>query len=51
VLRFLILALKRRFPLKQITSHELIALPRGRKNDPKAFPWHQLRDLGLEVNP
>lgn len=45
----LIQALKRRFPLKYITSHEYIALPYGRKTDPKAFPWQKLKDLNLKM--
>lgn len=48
VLRFLILALKRRFPtLHYIVSHEYIAIPHGRKSDPKGFPWQTLDDLGF----
>lgn len=50
VLHFLIAALKHRFPLKQITSHALIAQPPGRKSDPLNFPWDRLADLGLEIN-
>jgi N-acetylmuramoyl-L-alanine amidase/AmpD protein len=41
----------RRFPIKQITSHEYIAIPKGRKNDPKGFPWDTLKDLGVELVP
>jgi N-acetylmuramoyl-L-alanine amidase/AmpD protein len=48
-LKALIRVLKRRFPLTQITSHEYIALPYGRKNDPAGFPWKSLDDLGLNV--
>lgn len=50
-LRFIIATLKRRFPLKYITSHEAIARPEGRKNDPKGFPWKELEVLGLEMHP
>jgi N-acetylmuramoyl-L-alanine amidase len=46
---FLIGALKRRFPLKQIVSHEYIAVPPGRKSDPKGFPWERLEYLGLPM--
>lgn len=48
-LRYLIGALKRRFPLKYITSHEYIAVPHGRKTDPAGFPWEQLDGLDLEL--
>jgi len=38
------------FPeIKQITSHEFIALPLGRKNDPLGFPWETLNDLKVPV--
>ncbi|MCW5943642.1 MAG: N-acetylmuramoyl-L-alanine amidase [Fimbriimonadaceae bacterium] len=47
--RLLILSLKRRFPLKYITTHEYIAVPKGRKNDPKNFPWEKLYGTGLEI--
>lgn len=47
--RLLILSLKRRFPLKFITTHEYIAVPKGRKNDPRAFPWEKMHDTGLEI--
>lgn len=50
VVKFLILHLRKRFPeLKYITSHQFIAVPRGRKNDPLNFPWDQLKDVGLEL--
>lgn len=48
-LRYLILALKRRFPLKYVTSHEYIALPHGRKVDPLGFPWEKLDGMDLEL--
>lgn len=48
-LKALIRVLKRRFPLTQITSHQYVALPFGRKNDPAGFPWSRLTDLGLNV--
>lgn len=37
--------LRRRFPLTQVTTHEFIAIPRGRKNDPKNFPWRRFEEL------
>lgn len=40
---------RHRFPIKQITSHEYIARPIGRKNDPKNYPWASLEDLGIEL--
>lgn len=50
-LRRLIQSLKSRYPLKYIVSHKRIAMPRGRKSDPKGFPWHRVEDLGLAVEP
>ena len=41
-LRGIIAAMNRRFPIKQIVSHEFIARPAGRKSDPKGFPWEKL---------
>lgn len=35
--------------IKQITSHEYIAVPHGRKIDPLGFPWERLQDLGVEL--
>lgn len=49
VVGFLIGHLKRRFPLRYVVSHEFIAVPTGRKIDPKNFPWDELRHLGLEL--
>lgn len=41
---------RNRFPtITQITSHEFIAVPQGRKNDPLGFPWERLSDLGLRL--
>lgn len=38
------------FPeIKQITTHEFIAQPLGRKNDPKAFPWDGLKGLKTPI--
>lgn len=48
---FLCAHLKKRFPtIKYITSHEYIAEPQGRKNDPKNFPWDAMKPLGLEMH-
>ena len=49
VTKFLISHLKKRFPLQYITSHEYVAQPFGRKSDPRAFPWPDLSDLGLQM--
>jgi N-acetyl-anhydromuramyl-L-alanine amidase AmpD len=48
-LRGIIYSMCKRFPIKQIVSHEYIAQPPGRKNDPKAFPWDRLKDFGLPI--
>ncbi|MBX3111797.1 MAG: N-acetylmuramoyl-L-alanine amidase [Fimbriimonadaceae bacterium] len=46
----LVAVLLRRFPqIKQITSHEFIAEPQGRKNDPINFPWERMRHFGLPL--
>jgi N-acetyl-anhydromuramyl-L-alanine amidase AmpD len=51
----LVRVLKRyRFPsIKYVTSHEYIAEPKGRKNDPLNFPWDRLessaKELGFEL--
>lgn len=49
-LRGVIAEMCRRFPIKYIASHEYIAQPPGRKNDPKNFPWERLRDLGVPIS-
>ena len=49
VLGYLIHEMMRRFPIRQIVSHEFIAIPRGRKVDPNGFPWEKLRWLGLPM--
>lgn len=50
VVGFLVATMRRRFPtIKYITSHEFVALPKGRKSDPRGFPWERLRGLGLEL--
>lgn len=48
-LHAILVVLKRRFPVKQLTSHEYIAKPYGRKNDPTIFPWEKLKDLKLPM--
>ncbi len=48
-LRGLIAAMVRRFPIKYLASHEYIAQPPGRKNDPAGFPWERLKDFGLPM--
>ncbi|CAN5507209.1 hypothetical protein BH11ARM2_BH11ARM2_12390 [soil metagenome] len=48
-LKWIIAGLKRRYPIRQLVSHEYIARPVGRKNDPVAFPWEKLTDLGLPM--
>jgi len=45
----IIAEMKRRFPIKQIVSHEFIAQPPGRKQDPAGFPWKRLEYLGLPI--
>lgn len=48
-LKGIIASMRRRFPIKQIVSHEFIATPIGRKNDPKNFPWSELSYFGLPM--
>ena len=48
-LRGIIATMRRRFPIRQIVSHEYIAQPPGRKNDPKGFPWDRLKDFDLPI--
>ena len=50
-LRYLILSLKRRFPLLYVTSHARVARPVGRKSDPLRFPWDRLDGIGLSLLP
>lgn len=45
----LISMLKATFPLKVIVSHEYVADPVGRKDDPFAFPWGKLKKTGLQL--
>jgi len=37
------------FPIRQITSHEYIAEPQGRKNDPINYPWESLDKLNVPL--
>lgn len=39
----------RRFPIRQIVSHEFIALPPGRKNDPINYPWETMKRFGVPL--
>lgn len=45
----LIAEMRRRYPIRQIVSHEFIAQPAGRKNDPMNFPWRRLQYFGLPI--
>lgn len=45
----IIAEMRRRFPIRQIVSHEFIAQPPGRKSDPANFPWERLRYFGLPI--
>lgn len=45
----IIAEMRRRYPIRQICSHEFIADPSGRKNDPKNFPWSRLEYFGLPL--
>jgi N-acetyl-anhydromuramyl-L-alanine amidase AmpD len=45
----LITQLKRKHKIRIVTSHEYVAEPVGRKNDPFAFPWMKLKRLGLKM--
>ncbi|RYG33492.1 1,6-anhydro-N-acetylmuramyl-L-alanine amidase AmpD [bacterium] len=46
----IIASMRRRFPIRQIVSHEFIARPVGRKSDPKGFPWERLAYFGLPMH-
>jgi N-acetylmuramoyl-L-alanine amidase len=48
-LKAIIKVMTRRYTIKQILSHEYIAQPYGRKNDPAAFPWSQLESFGIPL--
>lgn len=48
-LKWIIEGLKRRYPIRQLVSHEYIARPVGRKSDPVGFPWEKLTSLGLPM--
>lgn len=45
----IIAEMRRRYPIRQIVSHEFIAQPPGRKNDPANFPWERLKYFGLPI--
>lgn len=45
----IIAQMRRRYPIRQIVSHEFIADPQGRKNDPKNFPWARLEYFGVPI--
>jgi N-acetylmuramoyl-L-alanine amidase/AmpD protein len=45
----IIAEMRRRFPIKELVSHEFIAQPPGRKNDPAGFPWERLKYFGLPM--
>ena len=48
-LRGIVATMVRRFPIRYLASHEYIAQPPGRKNDPKNFPWDRLKDFGIPI--
>jgi N-acetylmuramoyl-L-alanine amidase len=37
------------YPIRQITSHEFIGEPEGRKNDPIDFPWSRFEKIGVPL--
>ncbi len=41
--------LMRRHPIRAIVSHEFIATPEGRKNDPINFPWERMERFGVPL--
>ena len=41
--------LVRRFPIRLITSHEHVARPKGRKNDPYNYPWETMERFGVQI--
>lgn len=45
----IIAEMRRRYPIKQLVSHEFIATPVGRKSDPTVFPWSRLAYFGLPM--
>lgn len=47
----LVRAIQFNLPIRQIVSHGSVAMPRGRKSDPRGFPWESLSDLGVELRP
>lgn len=46
----LVVGLSRDYPIKQVTSHQFIARPSGRKSDPRNYPWSSLKGLGVELH-
>lgn len=38
-----------RFSIRQIVSHEYIAEPQGRKNDPINFPWERMKQFNVPL--
>ena len=42
-LKKLLTYLVKKYPIKDITSHQMVAMPRGRKVDPVHFPWDTLK--------
>jgi len=45
----LVFAIMVRHDIKQIVSHEYIANPQGRKNDPINFPWERMKRFGVPL--
>lgn len=45
----LVAVLVRWYPIRQIVSHEYIAEPQGRKNDPINFPWERMERFNLPL--
>ena len=49
VLEHLIAVIMQRYPIKMIASHEYIAEPQGRKDDPINFPWRRMTRFGVPL--
>ena len=49
--RRLIEAVRKHFPIREIVSHASVAVPSGRKSDPRGYPWDSLADTGLTLRP
>jgi len=45
----IVFAIMVRHPIKQIVSHEYIANPSGRKNDPINFPWDRMKRFNVAL--